>query len=281
MFTECPPVIKRGHGKSMKIPHLSVIFPFQPWSFPTITTGTDGFPGLLAPSTSPSRGTAPETAGGWTRVMNKNISKLKIHLRTDGILIEKMNTWLTSETGDFAWTKQDFTEEWRQKNNIPESLGVPLTGYSAGILWMISGRYIWRHWFGCPWNSSGTPTAIAGDFVFGLQKWTPFHAQRLHLSPCLISKFRFKISKAHIQNILCVLIIAGNQPTFFFPRFLQTCAHIQKISRKEPTLRTGILIYIYIYKRNIYIWLHVYIYMITCIYIYIPQKTWLVYHRVQ
>jgi hypothetical protein len=157
---------------------------------------------------------------------------------------KKMNTWLTSETGDFAWTKQDFTEEWRQKNNIPESLGVPLTGYSAGILWMISGRYIWRHWFGCPWNSSGTPTAIAGDFVFGLQKWTPFHAQRLHLSPCLISKFRFKISKAHIQNILCVLIIAGNQPTFFFPRFLQTCAHIQKISRKEPTLRTGILIYI-------------------------------------
>lgn len=161
-----------------------------------------------------------------------------------GFWSKKMNTWLTSETGDFAWTKQDFTEEWRQKNNIPESLGVPLTGYSAGILWMISGRYIWRHWFGCPWNSSGTPTAIAGDFVFGLQKWTPFHAQRLHLSPCLISKFRFKISKAHIQNILCVLIIAGNQPTFFFPRFLQTCAHIQKISRKEPTLRTGILIYI-------------------------------------
>jgi hypothetical protein len=56
---------------------------------------------------------------------------------------KKMNTWLTSETGDFAWTKQDFTEEWRQKNNIPESLGVPLTGYSAGILWMISGRYIY------------------------------------------------------------------------------------------------------------------------------------------
>lgn len=144
LFTECPPVIKRGHGKIHENPPFIGDFPFSAMVISHDYRRHRWFPRPLS-----TIDLALPRHGAWDS-WRLNSGNEQRHIKIKDTSQnwwdsdrKKMNTWLTSETGDFAWTKQDFTEEWRQKNNIPESLGVPLTGYSAGILWMISGRYIY------------------------------------------------------------------------------------------------------------------------------------------